>query len=180
MGVDDTMKRADWNALWSDLGIPEGLVSACKLTLHEDATDLVSAGMDVFDREQFVTSNTLRCWLAMKSAAESDDISLSIVSAFRSVEYQCELIRNKLLKNQVVEEILKVNAMPGFSEHHSGRAIDIATVDCEPLSESFDETAAFQWLTENASRFDFVMSYPKDNPYNIIYEPWHWICQQTD
>jgi D-alanyl-D-alanine carboxypeptidase len=170
----------DWQAIWSTLGIDKDLVSACKLSLCEDANQLVSAGMDIFNREQFVTPSTLQCWLKMQSAAAEEDITLSIVSAFRSVEYQCELIRNKLTQGQLIQDIVQVNAIPGFSEHHTGKAIDISTDSCDPLTEEFDKTPAFQWLTENAHLFEFVMSYPKNNSHNIIYEPWHWMCRPAD
>ncbi len=173
------MTTPDWQDIWSALGIDSELVSACQLPLCKDASHLVSAGLDVFDREQFVTRTTLTCWQKMKSAAANDDINLSIVSAFRSVDYQCELIKAKLAKGQLIHEIVQVNAIPGFSEHHTGKAIDITTDDCEPLNEDFDKTSAFQWLSENAHQFGFVMSYPKNNPYKIIYEPWHWMCQEA-
>jgi D-alanyl-D-alanine carboxypeptidase len=172
--------KAEWQAIWSTLGIDNKLVSNCHLHLCEEAEHLVSAGLDVFDREQLVTSSTLSCWQEMKSAAANDNIELSIVSAFRSIEYQRQLISNKLAKGQLIHDIVQVNAIPGFSEHHTGKAIDITTADCKPLSEAFDETKAFQWLTDHAVDFDFVMSYPKNNPHNIIYEPWHWMCHQAD
>ena len=174
------MLTGTWQDMWTRLGIDDGLISACELPLCEDAKVLVSAGLDVFEREQFVTGSTLECWLSMKAAAADDDVSLDIVSAFRSIDYQCELIQNKLTKGLTIQEILLVNAIPGFSEHHTGRAIDITTTNCEPLSESFESTPAFKWLTKNAGLFSFEMSYPRDNPYNIIYEPWHWMCQLTD
>lgn len=174
------MSTPTWDEIWLELGISSDLVRSCRLPLQEEATGLVSAGLDVFKREQFVTPQTHACWQAMRSAAEKDDITLLIVSAYRSVDYQCQLIRGKLIKGQSIEDIVRVSAIPGFSEHHSGRAIDITTDDCKPLEEEFDETPAFEWLESNASKFDFVMSYPKDNPFKIIYEPWHWACQRIE
>ena len=174
------MISSDWKTIWSSLGIDEDLISACKLPLCEDADHLVSAGLDIFNREQFVTSSTLTCWSKMQSAAAEEDITLAIVSAFRSVEYQYELIRNKLAQGQLIHNIVQVNAIPGFSEHHTGKAIDIGTDDCDPLTEEFDTTPAFQWLTANAHLFEFTMSYPKNNATNIIYEPWHWMCRPAD
>ncbi len=52
--------------------------------------------------------------------------------------------------------------------------MDIATPGSRPLTEEFEETPAFKWLTENAETFGFSMTYPRDNPYGVIYEPWHW------
>jgi D-alanyl-D-alanine carboxypeptidase len=174
------MSTPNWDEIWLKLGISSDLISSCRLPLQEEATGLVTAGLDVFDREQFVTPQTLNRWQEMRSAAEKDGITLLIVSAYRSVDYQCQLIKDKLARGQSIEDIVRISAIPGFSEHHSGRAIDITTDDCKPLEEEFDETKAFDWLESNASKFDFVMSYPKDNPFEIIYEPWHWACQRID
>ncbi len=65
-------------------------------------------------------------------------------------------------------------APPGFSEHHTGNAIDIGTYRIENLQEEFESTKAFNSLKENAHLFNFYMSYPKYNQYGFIYEPWHW------
>ena len=174
------MSTPTWDEIWLELGISSDLLSNCRLPLQEEATGLVTAGLDVFEREQFVTPQTLACWQKMRSAAEKDGVTLLIVSAYRSVDYQCQLIRDKLSKGQSIKDIVQVSAIPGFSEHHTGRAIDITTDDCKPLEEEFDKTMAFEWLESNASNFDFVMSYPKDNPFKIIYEPWHWACQRIE
>jgi D-alanyl-D-alanine carboxypeptidase len=42
------------------------------------------------------------------------------------------------------------------------------------LEEDFEETPAFRWLSANAGRFGFVLSFPRDNPHDYVYEPWHW------
>jgi D-alanyl-D-alanine carboxypeptidase len=97
-----------------------------------------------------------------------------LVSGFRSVDYQAGLIRTKLDRGQAIEAILQVNAAPGFSEHHTGQAVDIATPGSRPLTEEFEDTPAFEWLTREADRFGFSMSYPRNNPFGLIYEPWHW------
>ena len=73
-----------------------------------------------------------------------------------------------------------VNTPPGYSEHHTGRALDITTSDCEPLTEAFELTEAFTWLVTHASKYQFSLTYPRDNPYGIIYEPWHWAVRAED
>ena len=91
-----------------------------------------------------------------------------------SHDYQLGIFERKLARGLTVEEILKVNAAPGYSEHHGGRALDIGTPDEPPAEESFEKTAAFAWLQRNADGHGFVLSYPRDNPHGIVYEPWHW------
>jgi D-alanyl-D-alanine carboxypeptidase len=97
-----------------------------------------------------------------------------IVSGYRDFEYQASLIRKKLNAGQALGDILAVNAAPGFSEHHTGRAIDIASPGSRPLTEEFEASEAFAWLEQNAAIYGFSMSYPRDNPQGFIYEPWHW------
>jgi D-alanyl-D-alanine carboxypeptidase len=72
-----------------------------------------------------------------------------------------------------------VSALPGFSEHHTGRAVDVGTPDSVPLDYGFQSTGAFAWLQSNAADFNFRLSYPADNSEGYVYEPWHW-CYQSD
>ncbi|ALB01624.1 D-alanyl-D-alanine carboxypeptidase [Francisella persica ATCC VR-331] len=137
--------------------------------------DLVSAGKDFFGRDLLLEKNTYKAWLALKQAAANDGVSLFIVSGFRSYEYQQKIIDRKLASGQTLEQIMKVNALPGESEHHTGRAIDLTTGDeKEVLTESFEKTYAFEWLTKNAYKYGFKLSFPRNNDYGFVYEPWHW------
>jgi D-alanyl-D-alanine carboxypeptidase len=159
-----------------ELGISETHFTECRLPFQQECTDLISIGLDVFGREQRMDSRAAPRWEAMRSAAQDDQIILLAVSAFRGMEYQKGIIARKLAAGESIEQILRVNALPGFSEHHTGRAIDLTTPGSEPLTEQFELTAAFQWLTRRAQEFGFRMSYPRNNKAGIIYEPWHWLC----
>ena len=101
------------------------------------------------------------------------------MSGYRSFDYQADLIRNKLDKGQTIEEILEVNAAPGYSQHHTGEAIDIATPGSRPLTEEFESSDAFAWLTKNAENHGFSMTYPRGNAHGIVYEPWHWALLES-
>lgn len=85
-----------------------------------------------------------------------------------------ELIRHKLQTGLSIVEILKSVAAPGYSEHHTGRALDLGTPDDPPFETSFAETDAYEWLNKRADRSGWRLSYPKSNPHGIIFEPWHW------
>lgn len=115
----------------------------------------------------------------MKQSAAKAGITIHLISAFRDLDYQYQLIRKKLLQGQSIEEILRVNAAPGYSEHHTGRAIDIGTLECDALVEAFENTPAFRWLQDHANRFGFVLSYPRGNGAGIAYEPWHWCFKES-
>jgi D-alanyl-D-alanine carboxypeptidase len=75
-----------------------------------------------------------------------------------------------------MNQILEISALPGFSEHHTGRAVDLGQTGTPPLTEEFEHTNAFNWLQSHAKEFSFSMSYPKGNQHGIAFEPWHWLC----
>ena len=156
------------------LGITQEHIESCKLPLEQEADTLASAGLDIYDREVLMTEDTLEAWISMKSSAEKDGIELQLVSGFRSVEYQCNLFEKKLSRGIKIDDILTVNAIPGYSEHHTGKALDLSTPGYTPLETEFENSTAFEWLVKNGTRFGFSMSYPRGNLAGIDYEPWHW------
>jgi D-alanyl-D-alanine carboxypeptidase len=160
--------------LHKELGIPADYGSATDLPAYSQTDNLVEVGPNLVGRVQRLTPAAAAKWQQMVDAAAKDGIRLLIVSGYRSFAYQADLIKNKLEKGQTIEEILKVNAAPGYSQHHTGEAIDIATPGSRPLTEEFETSDAFAWLTKNAETHDFSMTYPRDNACGIIYEPWHW------
>jgi D-alanyl-D-alanine carboxypeptidase len=157
-----------------ELGIPHDYGSDGTRPVFEEALDLLDIGGNLDGRMQRLTPETAASWQDMQAAAQAGGVVLQIVSGFRSVEYQAGLIRRKLANGQLVSDILKVNAAPGFSEHHTGRAIDIASPGTQPLTEEFESSDAFAWLQKNAEKFGFSMSYPRQNRQGFVYEPWHW------
>lgn len=159
---------------WQALGISTRREAHGDSMLFAEPMLLHFAGFDRYRRPLWLIEPAARAWRAMARSALSAGIVLQAISGFRSIDYQASIIRNKLARGQNLEQILRVNAVPGSSEHHSGRAIDIGTPG-EPAAEiSFENTRAFTWLQASAQRFGFVMSYPRDNPSGIQYEPWHW------
>ena len=161
-------------ALHRELGIPADYAARTKLALCEEAAELVSIGTDVLGREQRLHPKAAEAWHSMQAAAAKDGLTLLVVSAYRSVEYQRALIQRKLDRGMSIVDALRINAAPGYSEHHTGLALDLTAPDCPPLEQGFETTSAFAWLREHAGRHRFRLSYPRDNPHGITYEPWHW------
>ena len=160
--------------LHAELGIPRSYGADGTPPYFAEATELVDVGPNLIGRMQRLTPGAAARWSEIVANARDDGIALLIVSGFRSFEYQAGLIRQKLDAGQGIEAVLRVNAAPGFSQHHTGAAIDIATPGSRPLTEEFEQSEAFAWLTANALRHGFEMSYPRDNPFGFVYEPWHW------
>ena len=162
--------------LHRELGIPADYGSGDGPPAFVEACELVEVGPNLVGHVQRLRPAAASRWQAMTTAAEADDVVLLIVSGFRSADYQAGLIRKKIESGQSISDILTVNAAPGFSEHHSGCAVDIATPGSRPLTEEFELSDAFRWLEANAATYGFRMSYPRDNRWGFVYEPWHWSC----
>jgi D-alanyl-D-alanine carboxypeptidase len=116
----------------------------------------------------------------MKKAAAEAGVTIFLISAYRDIQYQHDVIARKLEEGREIAEILKANAAPGYSEHHTGRAVDIGTPGCDALVEAFENTKAFQWLKINGNKYGFFMSFPRNNSQGINYEPWHWCFRSPD
>lgn len=168
----------DLAALNATLGIDVQTLAARGLTPFAEAATLVLAERNAAGREFELTPAAAQAWQALRDAAAADGVTLYLVSAYRSIARQHEIVAAKLACGQPLADILQVSAAPGFSEHHTGRAIDIGTPGSPVLEEGFEKTPAFVWLGANAARFGFVLSFPRDNPCGYLYEPWHW-CHQS-
>jgi len=114
--------------------------------------------------------------LQMREEAKKDGIYLVFLSGYRSINLQKDIFYSlKAIRNQEAAERARVSAPPGYSEHSTGFAIDIgdATQRETDFETEFENTDAFKWLTKNAAKFHFKLSFTKNNKY-IDYEPWHW------
>ncbi|HZH43602.1 MAG TPA: M15 family metallopeptidase [Lysobacter sp.] len=156
------------------LGLDDGYGARTGLPLVPEPDRLAFAGFDRYRRPLWLLAPAARAWTRMQDAARRDGVVLEAISGYRSHDYQLGIFERKRARGLSVEQILTVNAAPGYSEHHSGRALDIGTPGEPPAEESFERTGAFAWLRAHADAFGFVMSYPRDNPHGIVYEPWHW------
>lgn len=122
-------------------------------------------------------SSAAKQFNAMTDAAWAAGINLVPISGFRTLEDQEYLFFEvKAKRGQVTSQRAEVSAPPGYSEHHTGYAIDIGdgAAPGNNLKVSFENTKAFQWLQENAAKYGFELSFPRDNIQGISYEPWHW------
>lgn len=144
-------------------------------TVHHEAAKLVLVGKDCSERDAYLTPQTAHAWNEMRSAATADGLELLLVSAFRSHARQAELFKRKLDQGWKPGDIMSLVAAPGFSEHHTGRAVDVGAPGNTDLTERFEDTNEFRWLQIHGATFGFSMSYPRENPRGVRYEPWHWL-----
>jgi D-alanyl-D-alanine carboxypeptidase len=163
-------------ALHRELGLPADYAVRRRLALQPEADEsaLVTVATPPDSPPVRLTAPAAVAWERMQHAARADGIALEPLSGFRSVNRQVEIIRRKLATGQPLTAILASVAAPGYSEHHTGRALDLSTPGEPALEEGFAQTPAYAWLREHAAKHGFDLSYPHDNPHGIVFEPWHW------
>ncbi len=98
-------------------------------------------------------------------------VNIEILSAFRSFNTQASL--KSAYKVTYGSGANKFSADQGYSEHQLGTTLDFTTPKIGTVLSGFDKTAEYKWLQENAHKYGYVLSYPKENTY-YIFEPWHW------
>ncbi|MEG4444659.1 D-alanyl-D-alanine carboxypeptidase family protein [Microcoleus sp. AT9_B5] len=153
--------------------IPENLLGHLPYS-EAPAKDLVSVTPD--GSVKLRTSAAAK-YQEMANAAAASGIYFAPISGFRSLEDQQHVFFDvKAERRQNASKRAEVSAPPGYSEHHTGYAIDIGDGSAPDtnLSPSFENTQAFKWLEANAVAFSFEMSFPKNNRQGVSYEPWHW------
>ena len=109
---------------------------------------------------------------SMLKDANDNDVPLRITSAYRSFTEQ------KALKSgyKVIYGAKTANqfsADQGYSEHQLGTTLDFTTPSVKGAFPAFQDSTSYKWLNENAYKYGFVISYPKENKY-YEYESWHW------
>lgn len=112
----------------------------------------------------------------MFEAAAEDGIDLMLVSGYRSYSYQKGLFETYSARDGE-EAASRYSARAGQSEHQTGLAADLASVDQACLLENcFRDTEAGKWLENNSYLFGFILRYPqeKEEITGYIYEPWHF------
>lgn len=121
----------------------------------------------------YVHKDCAAAFKAMRAEAAKSGLKLKIVSGYRSSEYQKQVFKRKFNgKYPTADQMqsrLKYSAPSGYSEHHTGLAIDINETE-----ETFKNTKEYEWLLAHAKDYGFEISFPKNNDQSLGFEPWHW------
>ncbi|HER0922165.1 TPA: D-alanyl-D-alanine carboxypeptidase family protein [Streptococcus pyogenes] len=132
-------------------------------------------GISVDKRIEQATSDFL-------AAAQAIDSQEHLISGYRSVDYQTELYQSYIKKEMANDPTLTQEAaealvqtysqLPGASEHHTGLAIDMSTVDTLNASDPSVAKA----VQKIAPDYGFVLRFPegKKTSTGVDYEDWHY------
>ena len=147
-----------------EIGI--SIASGRTFELEKEAAYSLKAMMEAMVKEAPSTKNTF------------------VTSAYRTYTYQenlyeryvSEFMSDGMSRTQAEAEASTFSARPGESEHQSGLCVDLMTTTMSALDESFENTDAFKWLSENAHLYGFILRFPegKEDITGYQYEPWHY------
>jgi zinc D-Ala-D-Ala carboxypeptidase len=129
-----------------------------------------------FQRFESVSPEAGKALMKMIYAAREEKVWIIIVSGFRTIEQQQKLFQEQIQRLGSAKKAAKISAPPKYSEHHTGYAVDLADGNSykQDITLKFENTDAFRWLTRHAQEFGFELSFYKNNPQGVSYEPWHW------
>ena len=99
-----------------------------------------------------------------------EGLNISINSAYRSYEEQ-EKLYDDYLKLYGKNYVNKYVAVPGYSEHQTGLALDLESLDCD----IFKNSKEYRWIKNNAYKYGFILRYQegKENITGYNAEEWH-------
>ncbi len=111
-------------------------------------------------------------FLKMQSDAKSEGLRILAVSGYRTVSYQRGLY-NRYLSTDTPENVDRYSARAGYSEHHTGLAVDV--FGSRDGLRQFENTPEYPWVKENCYKYGYIIRYLKETEHITGYEaePWH-------
>lgn len=105
-------------------------------------------------------------------AAGGSNVTIYIKSAYRSFNDQ-ESLKSSYTMTYGEDSANQFSADQGYSEHQLGSTADFITTGLGGQLTGFENTQSYLWMLNNAYKYGFILSYPKENGF-YIFEPWHW------
>ena len=131
-------------------------------------------------KEHQIEHKTYEAYCDLRDELLEQGIQIELDSVYRSVPEQEELWANWSADPEKGEEYCKKYlAVPGYSEHHTGLAVDIFIIkDGKEISKNDDmlaDTEDFAIIHELLPKYGFILRYPEGKEYSTgySYEPWH-------
>jgi hypothetical protein len=132
---------------------------------------------------QYLPRETFQAYEKLNAAIRQDlGRGLFVLYGYRSPARQAYIffdILERIYDFDFKKTVRRV-CFPAYSEHVCSikQAIDF-TPKYGGESEDFHKTPEYEWLKNNANKFNFFESYPANNTVDMMYEPWHWHYEPT-
>ena len=177
ISIVNTSSNIDWYDVIKPSDISRGnLVLVNKYNYLPDnyeIEDLVNMSIKVAFSGKEIKKEVYDAFYNLSMDARKEDLTIVANSTYRDYNYQAALYkRYKNNKGQNYAD--SYAARPGHSEHQTGLAIDVSTLNSS--MENFHETEEYTWLINNAHKYGFILRYPEGKEYitGYNYESWHY------
>lgn len=142
------------------------------------------------DSDDLLQPLAAEAWYKLRDAARREGYPVSLLSAYRSPDYQRDLFLERLYQRGVsvaqlasgagdaaIDATLEMTAVPGYSRHHTGYTIDLW---CEDGSTTFVSSSCYRWISKDGYRkameFGWIPSYPEGaTEQGPEPEPWEYV-----
>ena len=168
----------------NDYELPENFKWDLVYWSNGQSVDAMSLNSNKYDSVKAVDRAAYTPLKNLFQAASDAGVPLQLVSAYRSPDLQDRLFTRSVnsyisqgySKQESIKKANYARTFSGTSEHNTGLGFDILQQGNFTLSESFENTAQFKWLSEHAEEYGFILRYRKDKTTQtgIMYEPWHF------
>ncbi|MCG9891741.1 MAG: M15 family metallopeptidase [Thermosynechococcaceae cyanobacterium MS004] len=133
-------------------------------------------GEGEYKRTEYLDQDAAAAFDKMVAAARAEGVNIIPISGFRTIAQQEKLFERQIQRQGSESAAATLSAPPGYSEHHSGYALDVGdgTQPKTDVKFEFETTPAYRWMSTNAKGYGFELSFPDNNVQGVSFEPWHW------
>ena len=145
---------------------------------YESQVELIDVE-NSFGAKYRIEKETYDHFVKLREAVLKKGIQIELDSVYRSVARQQEIV-DEFTKTSGADYVKKYVAVPGYSEHHTGLAVDICLVEYGKIIDDNDamieRKETFKEIHGELANFGFILRYlpGKDNITGYSYEPWHF------
>lgn len=136
--------------------------------------DLEKVSLDYAYSGQSAAKIVIENFLNMRNDIKDElGVRLMVNSSYRSYADQEKIYDG--FKSVSLEYADSYAARPGYSEHQTGLAIDITSLE-NPYVNSFKKSKEYDWLKKNCYKYGFILRYPEGKEMITGYntESWHF------
>jgi D-alanyl-D-alanine carboxypeptidase len=136
--------------------------------------DYAPADLTTVGYGQYMAAPAAQALEAMLDGAKAAGYTVTPASGYRSYQTQVHVYANEV--NSFGQAVADTeSARPGYSEHQTGLAMDLASGGCS-ITDCFADTPGGKWVTANAYKYGFILRYPADKVEitGYRYESWHF------
>lgn len=129
----------------------------------------------VNSRGATLSAKAIDSFNALMAAADTAGQPLAITSSYRSYSDQVSTYAY-WVNTSGTAGADTYSARPGYSEHQTGLAFDVATADRAYVLDQFAGTTQYSWLQQHAAQYGFVQRYYASSESITGYkaEEWHY------